>query len=143
MWRSQYSRLGLNILLGGGYLFFNEGLKDHLRDQTQSRKQLTEVTNKLERLEERFIEGELTKELFEKYQSKFKEERVLLEKKLADQPFNSLILKRSLIKEWQSQKISVPHGFPGTLMINRSYKALCFLKEYDTTKEKTKFESKE
>jgi site-specific DNA recombinase len=55
--------------------------KDHLQEQTQSKKQLTELNSKIEKLEQRFIEGELTKELFEKYESKYKADKAALEQK--------------------------------------------------------------
>jgi site-specific DNA recombinase len=76
----------------------NEKLKDHLQEQIQSKKELTELNGKIERLEERFIEGQLTRELFEKYQSKFKAESIALEQKLAAQPFESSNLEKIIDK---------------------------------------------
>ena len=48
--------------------------------------------------EERFIDGDLTKELFEKYQSKFEEEKAELEQKLANQHFDSSNLEKIIDK---------------------------------------------
>ena len=50
---------------------------------------MTELTGKIEKLELRFINSELTKELFEKYDEKFKEEKAGLERKLASSRFDS------------------------------------------------------
>lgn len=48
----------------------------------QMTKQLNEVTNKLERLEERYILEEISQDMFAKYQSKFKEEAKEISQKL-------------------------------------------------------------
>src|SRR5205814_3888152 len=41
-------------------------LQDQLQEQVQMKKQLTELNGKIEKLEQRFIESEINKELFEK-----------------------------------------------------------------------------
>jgi hypothetical protein len=62
--------------------FVTEEMKELLLDQTQKKKQLTELNNKIEKLEERFINSELTKDLFEKYKFKYEVEKVELTEKL-------------------------------------------------------------
>ena len=66
-----------------------ERLSGQLNEQTQLKKQLTELTGKIEKPELRFINSELTKELFEKYDEKFREEKAGLERKLANSRFDS------------------------------------------------------
>lgn len=80
------------------FRFMNEKLKDHLQEQTQSKKQLTELNSKIEKLEQRFINSDLTKELFEKYQSKYKAEKEILEQKLATQDLDSSNLEKVIDK---------------------------------------------
>lgn len=50
------------------------------------------------KLEERFIEGELTKELFEKYSKKYEAEKKELEQKLSNQTINSSNLEKIIEK---------------------------------------------
>jgi site-specific DNA recombinase len=75
-----------------------EKLQDQFRDQVQMKKQLTELNGKIEKLEERFIEGEINKELFEKYLTKFQSERNELELKLSTQSINSSNLEKIVEK---------------------------------------------
>ena len=52
-----------------------ERFSGQLNEQTKLKKQLTELTGKIERLELRFINSELTKELFEKYDENSKQRK--------------------------------------------------------------------
>ena len=76
----------------------NEKLKDHLQEQTQTRKQLTELNSKIEKLELRYIESEISKELFEKYQSKYKADKAALEQKLSPKNIDSSNLEKIIDK---------------------------------------------
>ena len=76
----------------------NEKLKDHLQEQTQTRKQLTELNSKIEKLELRYIESEISKELFEKYQSKYKADKAELEQKLSLKNIDSSNLEKIIDK---------------------------------------------
>ena len=75
-----------------------EKLKDHLQEQTRRKKQLTQITSNIEKLEERFIKEEISKELFDKYDSKYKVEKNELEEKLAMQQINSSNLENIIEK---------------------------------------------
>lgn len=79
-------------------MIINESLKHYLQNQMQMKRELTELNGKMEKLEARFIEGELTKELFEKYQSKFKADKATLEQKLAIQNIDSSNLEKIIDK---------------------------------------------
>ena len=48
----------------------------------QQNRQLQEATNRLERLEERFVLEEITQEMFQKYQQKFKKELADIQKEM-------------------------------------------------------------
>lgn len=89
-----------------------EKLQDNFREQAWIKKQLSELTDKIEKLEERFIEKEISKELFEKYLKKYNSEKKELEQKLSDQTINSsnlhkivdkgLVIAENLSELWSS-----------------------------------------
>lgn len=53
---------------------FNRSNKENQQNALQQNRQLQEVTNRLERLEERYVLEEIAKEIFQKYQEKFRKE---------------------------------------------------------------------
>ena len=75
-----------------------ERLSNQLSKQTQLKKQLTELTGKIDKLELRFINSEIPKELFEKYQAKFNAEKAHLEKELNSIRFDSSNLEKIIEK---------------------------------------------
>ncbi len=60
----------------------NSKLEQKLKDSVQLRKRITELSNQLEKIEERFALGVLTKDLYEKIASKKKEESSKLDQEL-------------------------------------------------------------
>jgi site-specific DNA recombinase len=62
------------------YNRLNENKEDNIKNID---KQLNEVNKKLERLEERYVLEEITKDMFDKFQAKFIEERKDIEKEFA------------------------------------------------------------
>ncbi len=62
---------------------FNKLNEEKLVDSEKMQNQLTELDKKLNRLEERFIEEDITKEMFFKYQEKNKQEKLEIEKQIA------------------------------------------------------------
>ncbi len=64
----------------------------------QTKKQLTEPNTKIEKLEERFIEEEINKELFDKYQKKYQIEKHELEEKLSNHSIDSSNLEKIIDK---------------------------------------------
>ena len=76
----------------------NEKLSDYFKEQVFSKKQLTELNNKIEKLEERFINGDIPKELYEKYLLKFKNEKEELKQKSPSQGFDSSNLEMIIDK---------------------------------------------
>jgi site-specific DNA recombinase len=94
----EYDKKHSRKLREGISRIINEEVKNYLQEQTQSKKQLSELIIKMERLEERFIEGQITKELFEKYQSKFKAEKEALDQKLTTPHLDSSNLEKIINK---------------------------------------------
>jgi hypothetical protein len=76
----------------------NEKLADYLHEQTLWKKRLSEIKTDIEKLEERFIKDELSKELFEKYTAKYKAEKKEIEDKLVAKEFNSSNLEKAVEK---------------------------------------------
>jgi len=53
----------------------SEKFTDKLQEDVSRKRKLTELNDKMESLEERFINQELTKELFDKYRLKYLDEK--------------------------------------------------------------------
>ena len=65
------------------------GLESQLKEQQLTKKNLSELVHKIEKLEERFVQGEIEPALFQKFSQKYQTERVELEKQLPETEFNS------------------------------------------------------
>jgi hypothetical protein len=83
------SQFSLEFDEGMQYLIKQQMIADYnkMNDQKadnvkNGEKQISEVSKKLERLEERYVLEEITKDMFDKFQSKFLEERKEIEKEL-------------------------------------------------------------
>lgn len=68
--------------------------EDQLKEQEAKKKKITELKNKIEQLELRFIEREITKELFDKYQDKYAQEKEELEREIAKNDLKSSNLEK-------------------------------------------------
>ncbi|MBS1917923.1 MAG: recombinase family protein [Bacteroidetes bacterium] len=75
-----------------------EKLADHIEEQKIWKRQLTEINEQIERVEERYIKEEISKELFEKYSAKFKNEKKQIEEKLAVRNLDSSNLEKIIEK---------------------------------------------
>ena len=72
--------------------------EEQLKEQAAMKKKITEIENKLEQLEIRFIEGEISKELFDKYTQSYKKEREQLEREMANNDFESSNIDKAITK---------------------------------------------
>ena len=72
--------------------------EDQLKEQEAKKKKITELKNKIEQLELRFIEREITKELFDKYMDKYAQENKELEREIANSDFKSSNLEKIIKK---------------------------------------------
>jgi site-specific DNA recombinase len=71
-------------------------------------KQLQEINKKLARLEERFLDEDITKDLFEKFTTKLKAEKIQLQKQLQKVPEKTANLENTIAKAVQlSAKLNV------------------------------------
>ena len=82
---------------------FNEYNLDKEEDSGNMKKQRDEITQKMERLEERFINEEMDKPLFEKFYNKLKEER----KALDQQMFEKSPFKKSNLEEFVDTSLEI------------------------------------
>lgn len=79
-------------------VILKERLKNYLKEQTQWKKQLTEINTKIENLEERFVSAEIPKELYDKFNKKYQDEKGQIEQKLSNQQFESSNLEKIIEK---------------------------------------------
>jgi site-specific DNA recombinase len=77
---------------------FNAQNKVDITERTTLEKQLQEINKKLERLEERFLEEDISKDLFEKFTTKLKAERTQLQKQLQKVPEKTSNLENTIEK---------------------------------------------
>ena len=75
---------------------FEIALEDQIENQRMIKAKATEVNQRIEAVEERFAIGEIDKELYTKFVSKYQSEREHLQKELANTAFDSSNLDRSL-----------------------------------------------
>ena len=75
---------------------FEIALEDQIESQRLIKAKATEVNQRIEAVEERFAIGEIDKELYTKFVSKYQSEREHLQKELANTAFDSSNLDRSL-----------------------------------------------
>ncbi len=75
-------------------LMFRDALNDKQENKGLNNKRISELQNILSQLEERFILGEITKEQFQKFNDKFKSEKLILE----DENSKAAILSSNLEK---------------------------------------------
>ncbi len=76
----------------------NVQLVSQIQEAEQLKKQLNLIKGKKEKLEERFIEGEVDKPLFEKFRLKYKEEAAEIEMKLGTSTFSSSNIEKVINK---------------------------------------------
>lgn len=73
-------------------------LTDKVIETTNLKRKLTELSFKLDSLEKRFIENEITKELFEKYQTIYRKEQEALKLEIGQAEFDSSNLEKAIDK---------------------------------------------
>ena len=73
-------------------------LQDQLKEQETKKKKIIELQNKIERLELRFIENEITKELFDKYKIIYVQENEELTQEMVKNDFKSSNLEKIVKK---------------------------------------------
>ncbi len=69
--------------------YLEMALETSVKDHQQTRKKLSELGHKIEKLEERFILGQVDKDLFQKFHQKYEAEKAELEKILPVMGFSS------------------------------------------------------
>ena len=79
-------------------VILKERLKNYVKEQTQWKKQLTEINTKIENLEERFVNAEIPKALYDKFNKKYQDEKRQIGQKLNDQQFESSNLEKIIDK---------------------------------------------
>jgi site-specific DNA recombinase len=77
---------------------FNAQNKVNITERITLEKQLQEINKKLERLEERFLDEDITKDLFEKFTTKLKAEKLTIEKQLQKVPEKTSNLEKTIEK---------------------------------------------
>jgi site-specific DNA recombinase len=75
-----------------------ERLEDTIADSVLLKKRETELQNQIEKLEERFILGELKSELYEKYDKKYREQLMKIKAELTEKSFDSSNLEKAVEK---------------------------------------------
>lgn len=83
--------------------------KTNKEDEKLFKAQLTEMNKKIENLEERHVIGEINKELFDKYDLKFKDEKEVIEKNLRDSQIDL-----SNLEKWTDKYIGICLNLPLT-----------------------------
>lgn len=73
-------------------------LNHQIKDDVQLKKKISETQTQLEDMEERYVLGNLKKELFDKYEEKYKKEIVGLQQELANSSFKSSNLETVIEK---------------------------------------------
>ncbi len=74
----------------------SQKLNDKLQEDVSAKRKITELTDKIESLEERFINQELTKELYDKYRLKYQDEKKQLEEENIKGDFKSSNLEKAI-----------------------------------------------
>ncbi len=62
---------------------YNQNSKEQIENEAQLSAQLSDISKKIERLEERYVTEEISKDLFEKYKIKYTEEKAEIQRQLA------------------------------------------------------------
>ncbi len=75
-----------------------EKLSDKLQEQAEMKRRLTALLQKQEQLEVRFIEGEITRDLFDKYRQKYEQELTELQQEIEKTAVNSSNLEKAVQK---------------------------------------------
>jgi site-specific DNA recombinase len=87
---------------------FNAQNKVDITERTTLEKQLLEIEKKIERLEERFVDEDITKDLFEKFTTKLKAEKTQMQKQLQKVPEKTANLENTIAKAMElSSKLNV------------------------------------
>ena len=94
----EFDRKYTKVLRGKMNRLLNEKLKDYLHEQTLWKKRLAQIDTDIEKLEQRFIKEELSKDLFEKYEMKFKAEKKEIVDKLSTKHFTGSNLGKAVDK---------------------------------------------
>ena len=74
----------------------SQKFNDKLQEDVSVKRKITELTDKIESLEERFINQELTKELYDKYRLKYLDEKKQLEEENIKGDFKSSNLEKAI-----------------------------------------------
>lgn len=95
MRKFEYQKTYTPVLKEKVGIILKERLKNYVKEQTQRKKQLTEINTKIENLEERFVSAEIPKELYDKLNKKYQDEKGQIEQKLNDQQLESSNLEKN------------------------------------------------
>jgi len=74
----------------------SQKFNDKLQVDVSTKRKITELTDKIESLEERFINQEFTKELYDKYRNKYMDEKKQLDNEIARSDFKSSNLNKAI-----------------------------------------------
>ncbi len=83
------------------FKYFNESEKESLNHSSILKGRLTEIAGKMEKLEERFVIGEIDNELYQKFLSKYRKEKSEIELELDGMRFRNSNLENRLEKYCQ------------------------------------------
>lgn len=116
------------------YNGLEERLKDKLVNQQQNSKRITELTGTIEKLEERFVLGDITKEQYEKFKEKYEREKYVLSQELKNNEAcssnlekavkNGMKIAENISKIWHSSDFSMKQSlqylvFPEGILFNK------------------------
>ena len=74
----------------------SQKFNDKIQEDVSRKRKITELKDKVEALEERFINQELTKELYDKYSNKYIDEKKQLEEEIVKSDFKSSNLEKAI-----------------------------------------------
>ena len=94
----QYQNCKKNILTNYIKQEFNLQHKEIFEEKNKLEKEFQAIIKKIERLKERFIDEDITKELFEKFISKLNAEKLVIENQLQKAPEKSSNLENTIQK---------------------------------------------
>jgi hypothetical protein len=112
--------------------------REHHAKQYKSK--VKELDEKIERLEERFINEEIKGDLYEKFSSKFKEEKKVLEDSMLQTNFTASNFEKCLERATNILRNSRPCGLPAITRESKNFNTRYSLKEFTIIRKMTNLE---
>lgn len=120
--KPQYMDYIQKVMIG----VFDRMTNDTKENESLLKKQKTEVKNKLNKLEERFAIGEIDREIYEKFASKYKAEIIEIEEKYHSPSISSSNLEKALEKAFNISPFLSEIWSSGDLIQKESIQRLVF-----------------